>query len=146
LKKQNEKLSTFDGAFERKEISGFLGANKLPLVVTFSHETASAIFEDEVSRQLLLFALPEEFEKIRDNFEEAAKSFKRKIIFVLVDLANKKLANPVLHFFALTPDETKMIGFSVDENGRKFMYSGDFSLDSIKVSDYTLLLTPNHQS
>jgi protein disulfide-isomerase A1 len=63
LKKQNEKLSTFDGAFERKEISGFLSANKLPLVVTFSHETASAIFEDQVSRQLLLFALPEEFEK-----------------------------------------------------------------------------------
>jgi hypothetical protein len=28
----------------------------------------------------------------------------------------------------------QMIGFSVDENGRKFMYSGDFSLDSIKVS------------
>ncbi|CAK9857199.1 unnamed protein product, partial [Sphagnum jensenii] len=133
LKKQNEKLSTFDGAFERKEISGFLSANKLPLVVTFSHETASAIFEDEVSRQLLLFALPEEFEKIRDNFEEAAKSFKRKIIFVLVDLANKQLATPVLDFFALTTDETKMIGFSVDENGRKFMYSGDFSLDSIKV-------------
>ncbi|CAM6045698.1 unnamed protein product [Sphagnum compactum] len=133
LKKQNEKLSTFDGAFERKEISGFLSANKLPLVVTFSHETASAIFEDEVSRQLLLFALPEEFEKIRDNFEEAAKSFKRKIIFVLVDLANKQLATPVLNFFALTTDETKMIGFSVDENGRKFMYSGDFSLDSIKV-------------
>ncbi|KAH8973018.1 hypothetical protein BDL97_01G023100 [Sphagnum fallax] len=117
LKKQNEKLFTFDGAFERKEISGFLSANKLPLVVTFSHETASAIFEDEVSRQLLLFALPEEFEKIRDNFEEAAKSFKRKIIFVLVDLANKQLSTPVLHFFALTADETKMIGFTVDENG-----------------------------
>ncbi|KAH9573812.1 hypothetical protein CY35_01G020900 [Sphagnum magellanicum] len=26
-----------------------------------------------------------------------------------------------------------MIGFSVEENGHKFMYSGDFSLDSIKV-------------
>ncbi|KAH8973021.1 hypothetical protein BDL97_01G023400 [Sphagnum fallax] len=132
-------LTFVDGAFERKEISGFLGANKLPLVVTFSHETASAIFEDEVSRQCLhvmaglVFALPKEFEKIRDNFEEAAKSFKRKIIFVLVDLANKQLATPVLHFFALTTDETKMIGFSVDENGRKFMYSGDLSLDSIKV-------------
>jgi hypothetical protein len=32
-----------------------------------------------MSWQLLLFALPEEFEKIRDNFEEAAKSFKRKV-------------------------------------------------------------------
>ncbi|CAK9857197.1 unnamed protein product, partial [Sphagnum jensenii] len=40
------------------------------------------------------------------------------IIFVLVDLANKQLANPVLNFFALTTDETK---------------SGDFSRDSIKV-------------
>ncbi len=40
----------------------------------------------------------------------------------------------------------QMIGFSVDENGRKFMYSGDFSLDSIKVSGYTLLLIPNHES
>jgi hypothetical protein len=56
-----------------------------------------------------------------------------QIIFVLVDLANKQLATPVLDFFALTTDETKMIGFSVDENGRKLMYSGDFSLDSIKV-------------
>jgi protein disulfide-isomerase A1 len=45
-------LTFVDGAFERKEISGFLSANKLPLVVTFSPETASAIFEDEVSRQV----------------------------------------------------------------------------------------------
>jgi hypothetical protein len=45
-------LTFVDGAFERKEISGFLSANKLPPVVTFSHETASAIFEDEVSRQV----------------------------------------------------------------------------------------------
>ncbi|CAK9858670.1 unnamed protein product [Sphagnum jensenii] len=132
-KKENEKLSTFDGAFEREAISEFLSANKLPLVVTFNHETASAIFDDEASRQLLLFALPEEFDKIHDNFEEAAKFFKRKIIFVLVDLADKEAATPVLNFFALTTEETKMIGFSIEENGRKFMYSGDFSVESIKT-------------
>jgi protein disulfide-isomerase A1 len=46
-------LFTFvDGAFEREAISEFLSANKLPLVVTFNHETASAIFEDEASRQV----------------------------------------------------------------------------------------------
>jgi protein disulfide-isomerase A1 len=132
-KKENEKLSTFDGAFEREAISEFLSANKLPLVVIFNHETASAIFEDEASRQLLLFALPKEFDKIRDNFEEAAKFFKRKIIFVLVDLADKEAATPVLNFFALTTEETKMIGFSIEENGRKFMYSGDYSVESIKT-------------
>jgi hypothetical protein len=32
-----------------------------------------------MSWQIFLFALPEEFEKIRGNFEEAATSFKRKV-------------------------------------------------------------------
>ncbi len=32
-----------------------------------------------------------------------------QIIFVLVDLANKQLATPVLDFFALTTDETKVM-------------------------------------
>jgi hypothetical protein len=32
-----------------------------------------------MSWQIFLFALPEEFEKIHGNFEEAAKSFKRKV-------------------------------------------------------------------
>ncbi|CAM6024922.1 unnamed protein product [Sphagnum balticum] len=106
-KKENEKLSTFDGTFEREAISEFLSANELPLVVIFNHETTSAIFEDEAGRQ---------------------------IIFVLVDLADKEAATPVLNFFALTTEETKMIRFSIEENGRKFMYSGDFSVESIKVS------------
>ncbi|CAK9218504.1 unnamed protein product [Sphagnum jensenii] len=132
LKKQNEKRSTFDGVFERNEISEFLSANKLPLVVTFNRETALAIFEDDAYQQIFLFALPEEFEKIHGNFEEAAKSFKRKIIFVLVDLAEKEDATPVLDFFGIISDETKLMGLSVG-TGRKFLYSGDYSVDSIKV-------------
>ncbi|CAM6008438.1 unnamed protein product [Sphagnum balticum] len=132
LKKQNEKRSTFDGVFERNEISEFLSANKLPLVFTFNRETASAIFEDDAYNHIFLFALPEEFEKIHGNFEEAAKSFKRKIIFVLVDLAEKEDATPVLDFFGIISDETKLMGLSVG-NGRKFLYSGDYSVDSIKV-------------
>jgi protein disulfide-isomerase A1 len=132
LKKQNEKRSTFDGVFERNEISEFLSANKLPLVVTFNRETALAIFEDDASQQMFLFALPEEFEKIHGNFEEAAKSFKRKIIFVLVDLAEKEDATPVLDFFGIISDETKLMGLSVG-TGQKFLYSGDYSVDSIKV-------------
>jgi len=48
-------LFTFlDGTFEREAISEFLSTNKLPLVVIFNHETTSAIFEDEASRQVII--------------------------------------------------------------------------------------------
>jgi hypothetical protein len=65
-----------------------------------------------------------------------------QIIFVLVDLADKEAATPVLNFFSLTTEETKMIGFSIEENGCKFMYSGDFSVESIKVSGQEFLRLP----
>jgi protein disulfide-isomerase A1 len=51
---------------------------------------------------------------------------------VLVDLAEKEDATPVLDFFGIISDETKLMGVSVG-NGRKFLYSGDYSVDSIKV-------------
>jgi hypothetical protein len=41
-----------DGIFERNEISEFLSANKLPLVVTFNRETALAIFENDAYQQV----------------------------------------------------------------------------------------------
>jgi hypothetical protein len=36
----------------------------------------------------------------------------------------------------------QMIGFSIEENGCKFMYSGDFSVESIKVSGQEFLRLP----
>jgi protein disulfide-isomerase A1 len=133
LKKQAEKVATFEeAAFEEEALSSFVLKNKLPLVITFSRETAPSIFESEINKQFLLFAGTEEYEKIRPVYEEAAKSFKGRIIFVLVDLANREVAAPVLEFFSLTGEKTKLMGFVPEESGLKFGYDGDFSIDSLK--------------
>jgi protein disulfide-isomerase A1 len=132
LKKENEKRSTFDGSFEKSAITDFVMENKLPLVITFSRETAPTIFESDVSRQLLLFAHPAEYEKISASYEEAAKSFRRKLIFVLVDLSNEETAAPVLDFFALSNDKTRLMGFVAEESASKYLYGGDFSVASLK--------------
>ena len=133
LKKQAEEVANFEGAvFDAEALSTFVIKNKLPLVITFSRETAPSIFESEIPRQLLLFAGTEEYETIRPAYEEAAKSFKGRIIFVLVDLANREVAAPVLDFFSLTGANTKLIGFVPEDGGLKFGYDGDFSTDSLK--------------
>jgi hypothetical protein len=82
--------------------------NKLPLVITVNHETAPSIFESEINKRFLLFAGTEEYEEICFVYEGTAKPFKGQIIFVLVDLANREVAAPVLEFFSLAGD--KMTG------------------------------------
>ncbi|KAG0556187.1 hypothetical protein KC19_11G033200 [Ceratodon purpureus] len=149
LKKQSEKVAHFDGSFEKRAISVFVVENKLPLVIPFNRETASVIFESEVTKQLLLFANPEEFEKVRPNYEEAAKSFKNKITFVLIDLADEEVATPVLDFFALDNEKTRLLGFISEEGSGKYLYEGDFGVDSIKQFSEKFLageLTPFRKS
>jgi protein disulfide-isomerase A1 len=149
LKKHDEKVSTFDGSFEKRAIADFVAENKLPLVIPFNRETASVIFEGDVTRQLLLFATPAEYEKVRAHYEEAAKVFKKKITFVLIDLADEEVATPVLDFFALENEDTKLIGFVSEESSGKYLYEGDFSVDSIKKFSEKFLageLTPFRKS
>jgi len=132
LKQEDEKASTFDGTFERKALSNFVSENKIPLVVAFNLETAEWIFQNELIRQVLLLVDPVEYEKIRPAYYEVAKIFRGKILFVLVDLANKEVASPVVDFFMLPADKTSILGFVADEEAHKYLYEGDFSLDSLK--------------
>jgi thiol-disulfide isomerase/thioredoxin len=61
LKKQVEKEATFDeAAFDEEAVSSFVLKNKLPLVITFNCES-------EFTKQFLLFAGTEEYEKV--NFK-----------------------------------------------------------------------------
>ncbi|KAG2328962.1 hypothetical protein Bca52824_000142, partial [Brassica carinata] len=63
LKKEEEKLARFDGNFTKAVISEFVSANKVPLVINFTREGASLIFENTVKNQLILFATANESEK-----------------------------------------------------------------------------------
>lgn len=133
LKKEAEKKAIFQEAgFTEDSLNKFVTTNKMPLVITFSRETAQAIFSSDINKQFLLFASPEEYEKVHAAYEGVATAFKGKIIFVLVDLANREVAAPILEFFSLTGDKTKLMGFVPEATGLKFAYEGDFSAESLK--------------
>ncbi|KAJ7560076.1 hypothetical protein O6H91_04G112500 [Diphasiastrum complanatum] len=132
LKKQSERVSHFDGKFERSAIAEFVFKNKLPLVIFFNRENASLIFESSIKKQVLLFASPDEATSIYPLFEEASKSFKGKVIFVYVDTNDTDLAFPVLQFFGISGEKPTIMGFTAVENGNKYLLEGDLSVDSIK--------------
>lgn len=133
LKKQPEKVSHFDGKFEKDAISEFIFANKLPLVTTFSRETASLIFESPVKKQILLFVHGKDVEKTIPIFQEAAKLFKGKIIFVHVDCDNDDVGKPVKDYFGVTGEEPKVMAYTASDESKKYLLEDEINLSTLKA-------------
>ncbi|CAL1366721.1 unnamed protein product [Linum trigynum] len=132
IKKEDEKLSYFDGNFSRSSIAEFVFANKLPLVTIFTRENAPAVFESEIKKQLILFANKKDTEKALAPFQEAAKLFKGKLICVYVDMENEDVGKPVSDYFGITTSP-KLIGYTGNEDTKKFIFDKEITVDNIKA-------------
>ncbi|RYR23257.1 hypothetical protein Ahy_B03g068510 isoform A [Arachis hypogaea] len=133
VKREDEKLSYFDGKFVKAEIADFVAINKLALVTTFSKETAPLIFESKIKKQLLLFVTKKNSDKFFPIFGEAAKLFKGKLVFVHVDMDNEDAGKPVASFFGITGKGPKVLAYIGNNDGRKFLYDGEVTVDNIKA-------------
>ncbi|KAI6685784.1 hypothetical protein NL676_031697 [Syzygium grande] len=133
LKKEAEKLSLFDGKFEKSAIAEFVFTNKLPLVTTFTRESAPLIFESPIKKQVLLFATSKDSEKFVLVFQEAAKLFKGKLIFVYVEMDNEDVGKPVSDYFGVSGSGPKVLGYTGNDDMRKFFLEGEVTLDNIKA-------------
>lgn len=132
LKKEAEKLSQFDGHFTKSEIVDFVFANKLPLVTIFTRESAPLIFENPIKKQLLLFATSNDSEMVLPAFQDAAKLFKGKLIFVYVEMDNEDVGKPVSEYFGVD-DGPKVLAYTGNDDAKKFVLEGQVTLDRIKA-------------
>jgi len=91
-----------EGDFTADDMKGFIHANQLALVSEFNQETAQKIFGGDIKVHNLLFASKkgDNFKSDLAEFTEAAKSFKGKTIFVLID-TDVAENERVMEFFGL---------------------------------------------
>ncbi|KAK4440741.1 protein disulfide isomerase-like 1-4 [Sesamum alatum] len=133
LKKEAEKVTHFDGKFKKSVIAEFVSANKLPLVTTFSRENAPLIFESTIKKQLLLFAASNNSQEAIQTFQEAAKLFKGKLIFVYVQVDNEEVGKPVADYFGVAGDSPKVLGYAANDDTKKYVLDGEVTLEKIKA-------------
>ncbi|KAH7293788.1 hypothetical protein KP509_28G042400 [Ceratopteris richardii] len=133
LKNASEKVVFYDGVFKKDEISEFVIANKLPLVFRYEADSEINVFETSIKKQIFLLASPEDFQKILPIFEEAAKSFKGKIIFIHVDSTDDESGQPIVQFFGVGADKPAIVGFTVSEDLPKiFLFEDEMTVNKIK--------------
>ncbi|BBN10896.1 protein disulfide-isomerase A1 [Marchantia polymorpha subsp. ruderalis] len=133
LKQEAEKVSWFDGSFERDELVRFVAENKLPLVITFNKESSALIFESPIKRQFLLFADQDELERVLPEFKVVSKAFTGKMVFVHVDLGDTEQAPGITEFFGIPSDKPAVVAFESHENGRKFLMEGEINVENMKT-------------
>ncbi|CAF1403034.1 unnamed protein product [Adineta ricciae] len=95
---RNDLTSTIDEGSIRE----FIQANQLPTVVDFNAETAQKIFGGDIKVHVLLFASKKgsDYEKLRGEFQTAAKQYRGKTLFVSIDSDDEENER-VLEFFGL---------------------------------------------
>lgn len=132
LKKEHEQRAVFDGEFNRIPLHEFVFANKLPLVINFTRETASSIFESDVKRQILLFTLESDYAKYLPVFEAASRALKGQVLVIHVNLDDRE-ARQVVDFFGIPGKETTVMAFVAEEDGAKHMHEGAITVDELKA-------------
>lgn len=132
LKKVAEKVTIFDGEFTKLKIAEFVFFNKMPLVTTFTRETAQMIFESPIKKQVLLFTTSNESAKLISTFQEAAKLFQGKVIFVYVEMDDAEAGRPVAEYFGVEGNAPKVLGYTRDDN-HKYIFDGEITLENLKV-------------
>ncbi|KAL9419044.1 hypothetical protein AB3S75_036906 [Citrus x aurantiifolia] len=131
LEKESKQLSHFDGPFTDARIYDFISLNKIPPMITYTRETA-ALISDSRLQELWLFATVHDSET-KSIFQEAAKAFKGKLLFVYfqMDLLQTD-RRQISDYFGITGHAPRVIAVNDFFNGEKYVLNGELTLSNIK--------------
>lgn len=127
-KKFDDGKVVFSGEWTAEDIMEFIQSEQLPLVTTFSDETAPKIFGGNVKSHLLCFfpSSSEQKDEFLTNLRTVAKDFKGKILVVHIDSAADE-SERILEFFNIGDDDVptaRLIHMAEDMRRYKPDFSG----------------------
>eukprot|EP00238_Polyblepharides_amylifera_P007165 CAMPEP_0196579442 /NCGR_PEP_ID=MMETSP1081-20130531/21998_1 /TAXON_ID=36882 /ORGANISM="Pyramimonas amylifera, Strain CCMP720" /LENGTH=518 /DNA_ID=CAMNT_0041899043 /DNA_START=154 /DNA_END=1710 /DNA_ORIENTATION=+ len=140
----------YDGALTEEDVASFVMANKLPLIIPFSEKNAEKIFGSGIDYQVLLFVSSDTAEEDLALGSQAAAQLRGQVLFVSVN-TDEEVSADILEFFGLKAmDYAQVMGFtSANQEGVKYRYSGDFTVEGIKGFAASMLagdLMPDYKS
>nr|GEV78049.1 protein disulfide isomerase-like 1-6 [Tanacetum cinerariifolium] len=124
VKSEPERYTSYEDAFENDKILQFLSDNKFPLVTFLTEVNSVKVYACE-KPQVYVFAEADNFKKLLEPFQDAARKFKSKIMFVFVDIKDDNLAKPFLTLFGLEDSEDTLVTAFDYKTGAKYLLESD---------------------
>lgn len=118
------------------EVIGFVRDNRLPLVITFSQETAPLIFGGSVKTHVLMMADEDMdgFESIKASWTEAAKSHRGEALFIWVPPTEDR----ILSYFDVKEEDlpkTVIVSMPDGEAMKKFPVADEVGTDGAAIAE-----------
>eukprot|EP00045_Choanoeca_perplexa_P012720 m.140746 g.140746 ORF g.140746 m.140746 type:complete len:521 (-) comp16114_c1_seq1:66-1628(-) len=127
----------YDGKFEGEDLTTFINAESMPLVMEFTDESASKIFGGDIKSHLLLFTdtSDEDFGSLKSVLETTAQEFKGQVLFIYID-GNKGDNSRILDYFGIDAqqDLPAIRVINLEEDMAKYKYEEEtIDADSVKA-------------
>lgn len=125
VKSEPERYTVFEDAFIEDKILQFLDTHKFPLVSILTELNSARIYSSTGKLQVYIFAKADDFKKLLEPFQDAARKFKSKLMFVLVDIKEENLAKPFLTLFGLEESEDIIVAAFDYKISSKYLLESD---------------------
>jgi protein disulfide-isomerase A1 len=130
-KQEPEQYSPFDGRFSKEEVMSFVAINKHPLITILNSKNANTVYGSTMKMHVLLFAKNEDYEIVKSVYLEAAKDFKGKIMFLVIDMEDRDFAMPMLGVYGLDIEKPVVAGLN-NEDGARYVMESDLTVANLK--------------
>ncbi|KAG0575412.1 hypothetical protein KC19_5G002200 [Ceratodon purpureus] len=131
-KQEPEHFTTFRGSFSIEEIASFVEINKHPLLTVLNSKNANMVYGSPMKLHVLLFAEKMDYENVRSLYLEAAKDFKGKVMFLVIDMEDQEFSRPMLAVYGLDTNKPVVAGLN-NEDGARYFLESDFTVDNLKT-------------
>lgn len=132
VKSEPEKYTEYEGIFSTDGILQFLDDNKFPLITVLTELNAARVYSNTNKLQVLIISEPDDFKKRVKPFQDVARKFKSKIMFIFVDIREDNLAKPFLSMFGLEESEDTVVVSFDYSSSLKYLLESDTTPTSIE--------------
>ncbi|CAJ1052604.1 protein disulfide-isomerase A2 [Xyrichtys novacula] len=114
-----------DGTLDKGNLTMFIKAKSLPLVIPFNQEVADKVFTSGITTHCLLFinSSVETHMTLIDESRAVAKKFKGKMLFVSIDVTEP--LSHVLNYFGVSDKDVPTVRVVSMVSGKKFAIDSD---------------------
>lgn len=128
FKNFEENRVKFEGeSFDEDVFKTWVFVQSMPVIVEFSHETASKIFGGQIKFHLLVFLSKKQghFEKYIEDLKPVAKSYRDKIMTVAID-SDQDEHQRILDFFGMKKEQVPSVRLiALDQDMAKYKPASD---------------------